>query len=266
MIEVLRARVSQLLLVAAIATAGAAPALSDDYIPMTRGEALEALASAGDGERPDLRNRDFRGQDLSGVDFKRADLFGTHFRGVPLRNAKLAGTNLDISILREADLEKADLRDASLFGVVLVDANLQGADLTGARLIADLQRANLDRATLVEGRFGADMKNQPMGKLSTRMVKVTLHGADLSRVDLSGCDARFAEFIDAILTDADLSRCDLRNADFSGADMTRTRLAGALLDGAKFHDIEGRDTLVGLDSATGVEAADFGQDADDTGS
>jgi hypothetical protein len=39
--------------------------------------------------------------------------------------------------------------------------------------------------------------------------------------------------------------------------MTRTRVAEAMLDGAKFHGIKGKDTLRGLDSAMGRDAANF---------
>ncbi len=139
-----------------------------DYEPMTRTQILEALANPLATQRVDLRDKDFRGLDLSGVDFKRADLFGTHMHGVKLRGANFEGCNLDLTILRGADLEGANLKNASIFGVVLVDANLKGADLSNARLIADLQRANLEGAKLVHGKFAANMKNQPMGSCMYR--------------------------------------------------------------------------------------------------
>jgi uncharacterized protein YjbI with pentapeptide repeats len=144
-----------------------------------------------------------------------------------------------------------------LFGVVLVDGHLEGADLSSARLIADLNRANLEGAKLIRGRYGADMTNQPMGKLRTLMVNANLKKSDLTGSDLSGCDLKFSDLTGANLTDANLTDCDLRNADFTDANMTHTKLNKAMVAGAKFHGIQGKETLIGLESASGVKEALF---------
>ena len=105
----------------------------------------------------------------------------------------------------------------------LVGANLAGCDLTGAWLPS----ANLTGANLA----GANLYN-----------------AFLIGGNLTGADLRSAKLINMDLRGARLSGANLTWASLNGSD-----LASANLDGVTgWHTVQGRRTIVGLDTATGV--------------
>ena len=216
-----------------------------------REDIIRLLATATAGQVADLHELSARGADLSNIDFQGADLRGIDLKGANLSSAKLAKANLDLSILSNANLAMADLSDASIYGAVWLEAGLENADLSRALLVGNLSGARLNHARLLQARAGANMKNQSMGLIRLVFTYAILEGADLSDADLSVCDGRFAVFTNAILHGTNLSGCDLRHADFTGADLTGVNMAGAKLESANFTNIQGRETIKGLDQAEG---------------
>src|SRR5436190_1137978 len=106
-------------------------------------------------------------------------------------------------------------------------------NLSGARLIGDLRRANLERAVLAKVDGAADMKNQSMGLMRANILSANLRGADLSGSDFSRADFSFSD-----LSGANLAGAKLSGAEFSGTDMRGANLAGADLSGSNFIDTD----------------------------
>ena len=130
-----------------------------------------------------------------------------------LPKADLSGCNLTLAKLTGANLTFADLNSADLTLAKLTVAELEGADLTSADLNGTkLKRSNLTLADLT--------------------------GANLTAADLTG----------AKLWRANLTNANLTNANLTGADLTKADLEGA----TGWDTAKGKDTIVGLDKATGV--------------
>lgn len=108
-------------------------------------------------------------------------------------------------------------------------AMLEGGDLTGAYLnLADLQKANMKKATLV----GALLNHSDLRKSQ-------LWGADLSHAhikesDLKRAEANWAELSGAYLTGSDLNGISLRDANVRRADLSETLIQWADLRGTFF--------------------------------
>src|SRR5581483_6455709 len=136
------------------------------YERLSRGQVIAAVANSSRTSPADLSVKNLSGIDLSNVDFKSANLRASVLNRSNLRGATLAGCNLTISFGEGADFRQANLRDAVLFSMQLAGADLRGADLTGARLIGDLNHAQLAGAILKNLHGAADMKNQSMGLMN----------------------------------------------------------------------------------------------------
>lgn len=220
---------------------------------ITREELLQRLDRSGRDNPTNLTEVVLRGADLSGVDFRGANMRGADFKRSGLSGADFSGANLDLVILSEADLRNANLEGASVYGGVLPRSDLSGANLRGTKLLANVSRSTFDDADMENLMAGANMGNQSMGLIRINLKYASLAGSNLKNADLRVCDARFAKFINADMQGADLSQCDLRRADFSGANMKEVNLSEAKINGAVFDNIKNEDSIIGLDSAVGVE-------------
>ena len=142
-----------------IMAACAPPALAQDMMSgvnlnspaFTQAEMTRAdIAALLDADQPaNLAGRRLNGLDLSGFDFS-----GVNLRGAYLNKAKLVGAKFDAAILDQvwaldSDWTAASLKRASLFGTQMRGATLMDADLSGARIAADLTRADLGGAKLI---------------------------------------------------------------------------------------------------------------------
>lgn len=100
---------------------------------------------------------------------------------------------------------------------------------------------------------GADLATMEESLAGATLWNMKFNDADLSGLDLSGCDARGSDFNGAKLTNADFSGADLRGADLhgcevSGADFTnadlrgarlfRTNISEAVMDGANLENAD----------------------------
>jgi len=185
--------------------------------------------------------------DLSGVDFT-----GTQFAGGTFQNLNFAGAIFDQADFTGADFGASVFDGARFPGANLTSASLTGTSLVGAHLEAAmgaggtmLPAAVLDNATLDDANaYIANLQGVSLANAS--LVGANLDYADLSEALLTG--ARFgvpsnseknaASLVGAYMPNADLSDADLRGVDLSGAhiygDLQRSKLTGALLDGADF--------------------------------
>jgi len=125
--------------------------------------------------------------------------------------------NLSRTDLRGADLQKAHLERAAL-----VETRLEGSDLGGACLEnADLREAHLNEADLVQASLkGADLREAHLE--GAYVVEAHLEGADLGAARLDG----------AYLGGAFLQGADLSGAHLEGAYLYKAQLDGASLAGA----------------------------------
>lgn len=228
-----------------------------DWTPVTRQEVLDVINNTPEGEKPNLKEKDFRGQDMSGIDFRGADLFYTHMRDVNLSGSNFENANLDLAIMPGTNLEGANFRNARLNITELGDAILKGADLTETEFIVKAKGADFEGATLVRIKGGANMNNQSMGMLRTILDYANLKNANLQDADISFCTMKFGNLMNANLNGANLTWCDLSKADFTGADLTNANLTKAKLTGTIFKNIKGKDTIIGLDTARDIKSAEF---------
>ena len=223
------------LALAAVLLLAAQPAGAADwpgYPKLTREQVVEALAKAPAG-RADFYSTNLSGLDLSGIDFKGANLAAAVLNRSNLAGANLSGCNLTVSFAEGTNFANAKMQGAVMFSMQLQGANLKGADLSGARLIGDLRRANLEQAVLTRMDGAADMKNQSMGLMRANIVSANLRGADLSGSDFSRADFSFSD-----LSGARLAGTRLSGAELSGTDLRGANLAGADLSGAKLIDTD----------------------------
>lgn len=170
----------------------------DDLHPSfdTRYRLHELLLTAHDGGNGELA-------DLTGVDLRPAkSLAGAYLGALNAPMATLAGMDLRHARLQRANLEGADLRDCLLSG-----ADLRGAILKNARL----DRANLSMALL-----------GPLPLISSPPIAANLSGVQARFADFTGTDLRYANLRDADLTGARLSGARLDQADTTDACMKNT--------------------------------------------
>lgn len=216
-------------------------------------EQLIALLSGDSDQTVDLSSRRLSGLDLRGVDFRGANLRWARLNGADLRGANLSNVILDSAWLLDSNLENANLSGANLFSTQLQGANLRNAVLTGARIVANLERADLTGAILRQANLAADMRNQSMGLMRAILRLATLDKADLSGVKAARADAEFASFRGAILDGADFSGAELAGADLTGASVAGCNLSGADLASARLVSVKGE--AVGLDTAKNLSEA-----------
>jgi uncharacterized protein YjbI with pentapeptide repeats len=244
------------LAVLAIALTDCAAAAADE-VAMSRDQVITQLKAQG--AKPDLSARNLANLDLTQVDFKGANLSAAVLNGATLSHARLDGCNLTVSFFEGADLSNASLRKATLFSTQMAGAKLRNADLSGARLIADLHKADLSGATVTHVDGAADMKNQSMGLMQTRFVSGTAIDADFSDSDFSRSDFSFADLTGArlirtklvrtdlsgaVLKGANLSGADLHDAQLVNADLQDANLTDADLTGSNMQGVHGLDTAI----------------------
>ncbi len=234
---------------------------------LSREQVVELLENAAPGEKVNLRRKDLTGLDLSGLDFRQADLWGADLRRANLSHSNLSGLNLDLTVMVGANFEGADLSKVSIFAVSMMRCNLKNVDFSGSRVIANLDNSDLTGANLRNVRWGADMKNQPMGLMRVSLKKVKLVDADLTGADLSRAMLMFADLTranlkKAVIHVADLRSAVLKDANLQQADLTSSNLMGADVSGANFEatilkDVKGWGQVRGLSQAKNVPRGVF---------
>ncbi len=221
----------------------------------------EKISQADANDILDDPDCNFSHKDLGYLDFKDKDfthctMINTSFFGADLRGANLAGSNLQRAYLNLARLEKANftgaiLIEATIFQPIFGQTNFKGANLTNARMIGTLGNVDMSGALIVNGQFGLDVGNQPMGQM-----KFDSSGGKFNNANFEGADLNIASFIfgdlrDANLKNANLYRAELVQADLRGADLTGADLTQANVDGADFEGVIGLDKTVGFDTVKG---------------
>jgi uncharacterized protein YjbI with pentapeptide repeats len=221
----------------------------------------EKISQADANDILDDPDCNFSHKDLGYLDFKDKDfthctMINTSFFGADLRGANLAGSNLQRAYLNLARLEKANftgaiLIEATIFQPIFGQTNFKGANLTNARMIGTLGNVDMSGALIVNGQFGLDVGNQPMGQM-----KFDSSGGKFNNANFEGADLNIASFIfgdlrDANLKNANLYRAELVQADLRGADLTGADLTQANVDGADFEGVVGLDKTVGFDTVKG---------------
>ena len=159
------------------------------------------------------------------------------------------GVNWSRRVLPSLDLRGSKLCRADLRGTDLSSCQLDGCDLKLARYDMD-------------SRFPVGFNQFKSGAIGPRayLNGAFLNGADLRRMDLSGC-----HFVGAYLSGCDLSGAVLDGTSFVGADLRFARLQGSSCKGTRFTgsqlnqaDLRAADfTNTSIETAESIQGADF---------
>ena len=219
---------------------------------LTQQQALAAINSADcDLSNKDLGYLEFDKMDLRHCKMVNTSFFGAYLRGADLSGANLQGAYLNLARLENTNLSGANLTDAIIFQAIFSKTNFSGANLTNARMIGTLGNVDMHDATIVNGRFGLDVGNQPMGQMKFDSVGGNFANANFEGADLNIANFSFANLTKANLRNTNLYRADLSQADLSGADLTGANLTDAIVDGAIFKDAKGLETVKGWETVKG---------------
>lgn len=215
-------------------------------------EAIRQIRSA----HCDLSNMDAGYLELDGMDLRHCKMVNTSFFGAYLRGANLSGANLERAYLNLARLEKADfsnanLKDAIIFQAIFDKTSFRGANLTHARVIGTLGNVDMSHATVVNGQFGLDIGNQPMGQMKFDSVGGNFEQANFEGADLNIASLRFGNLRGANLRNTNLYRADLIGADLTDADLSGARMDSAEVDNAIFKGVKGLASVKGFDLVKG---------------
>jgi uncharacterized protein YjbI with pentapeptide repeats len=207
-------------------------------------------------ENCDLSNKDAGYLDFDKMDLHRCKMVNTSFFGAYLRGANLSGANmqksyLNLARLEDANLSGTDLTDATIFQAIFDKTNFQGANLTNARMIGTLGNVNMSGATVIKGRFGLDIGNQPMGAMRFDAIGGKFANTNFEGADINRSNFRFADFRGANLRNTDLFRADFSKADLTGADITGAKMGEAILDETIMTNVKGLEAIKGYDEAKG---------------
>ena len=204
----------------------------------------------------DLSNRDLGYLNFNGKDLTHCIMVNTSFFGADLRGANFSGSNLQRAYLNLARLEKANfsganLREAVIFQPIFGQTNFKSANLSGARVIGTLGNVDMSYASVIGGKFGLDVGNQPMGQM-----KFDSSGGNFVKANFEGADLNIASFIFGDLRGANLRgvnmhRAELIKTDLRGADLTDADLTDANVDGANFEGVIGLSTVKGFSTVKG---------------
>jgi uncharacterized protein YjbI with pentapeptide repeats len=166
---------------------------------------------------------------LAGSDLTKATYVGVNFEAanlerVSFRNARVLAANFE-----DADLSGAAFDGSECLACNFVGVKLDGATFTGVQMIA----ANFKR-------FAASVDNVQLRGLISGCISCNFSGGSLAGKDFSGL---------AIIS-VDFSKADLRNSRFDNAIlcwynvngtqrvMSCDKMAGALVDGASFRNVQ----------------------------
>jgi len=204
----------------------------------------------------DLSNKDagylvFNGMDLSHCNMQNVSFFGAELMGSNLSGANMQGSYLNLARLENANLSKANLTDATIFQAIFSKTNFRGTNLTNARMIGTLGDVDMSSATVVKGRFGLDIGNQPMGAMRFDAIGGNFANANFEGADINRSNFKFANFRNANLRNTNLFRADFSKADLTGADITDAKMGEAVLDGTIMTDVKGLEAIKGYDEAKG---------------
>jgi uncharacterized protein YjbI with pentapeptide repeats len=219
---------------------------------ITQADALKQINS----KTCDLSNKDAGYLEFDKMDLSHCKMVNTSFFGAYLRGANLSGANmqksyLNLARLEDANLSGADLTDATIFQAIFDKTNFQGANLTNARMIGTLGNVNMSDATIIKGRFGLDIGNQPMGAMRFDAIGGKFANTNFEGADINRSNFRFADFRGANLRNTDLFRADFSKADLTGADLTGAKMGEAVLDGTIMTNVKGLEAIKGYDEAKG---------------
>ena len=204
----------------------------------------------------DLSNKDagylvFNGMDLSHCNMQNISFFGAELMGANLSGANLQGAYLNLARLENANLSKANLSNATIFQAIFSKTNFEGANLTNARMIGTLSNVNMANATIIKGRFGLDIGNQPMGAMRFDAIGGKFANTNFEGADINRSNFKFADVRGANLRNTDLFRADFSKADLTGADITGAKMGEAVLDETIMTDVKGLAAIKGYDEAKG---------------
>ena len=204
----------------------------------------------------DLSNKDagylvFNKMDLSHCNMQNISFFGAELMGANLSGANLQGAYLNLARLENANLSKANLSNATIFQAIFSKTNFEGANLTNARMIGTLGDVNMANATIVKGRFGLDIGNQPMGAMRFDAIGGKFANTNFEGADINRSNFKFADLRGANLRNTDLFRADFSKADLTGADITGAKMGEAVLDETIMTDVKGLEAIKGYDEAKG---------------
>ena len=204
-------------------------------------------------------------RNLSGLDFNQCDLSHADFTGSALISANLSHCKFEAACFFACDLRNSDLRHTGFNRADFRGAYVAGANLTGADL------ANADM------REGKIMHRGKQGELTDRKrsggigAKTIFTGARLSDTNMTGAQARSADFSDADMTGVVLQDADLEGASFTGANLTDADFTGSNLTGASMKSSIVSGTILdriernGLDMEGAVEERDMGSRLENLG-
>ncbi|MEQ1487174.1 MAG: pentapeptide repeat-containing protein [Methylotenera sp.] len=204
----------------------------------------------------DLSNKDagyliFNGMNLSHCNMQNVSFFGAELMGANLSGANLQKSYLNLARLENANLSGANLTDATIFQAIFDKTNFQGANLTNARMIGTLGNVNMSDATIVKGRFGLDIGNQPMGAMRFDAIGGKFANTNFEGADINRSNFKFADFRGANLRNTDLFRADFSKADLTGADITGANMGEAVLDETIMTNVKGLEAIKGYLEAKG---------------
>lgn len=219
---------------------------------ISQADALKEISS----KTCDLSNKDAGYLDFDKMDLRHCNMVNTSFFGAYLRGANLSGANmqksyLNLARLEDANLSGADLTDATIFQAIFDKTNFQGANLSNARMIGTLGNVNMSGATVIKGRFGLDIGNQPMGAMRFDAIGGKFANTNFEGADINRSNFRFADFRGANLRNTDLFRADFSKADLTGADITGAKMGEAILDETIMTNVKGLEAIKGYEEAKG---------------
>lgn len=227
---------------------------------MTVREVVRLIFSTPPPARANLSALDLSDLDLSEIDFKRSilrstNLFGADLSSSNLEGADLFGARLDRTVIVRTNFTGAQMQECSLlrpssFSSLSRDLReapvFRNANLSGARILAQLDRADFRDANLTDAKLSWAPYMHRRSAWGTGLNGSNFDGAVAVRTSFAELSMKHASLRNANLQhtdfrDTNLSGADLSDADVSHADFTGANLSDAVLDG-----VRGRDLAVGL--------------------
>ena len=218
---------------------------------LTRSQLLGAVLEEGEFTGAVLDDADLTGSNIRAGRFAGASMVATRLTG-----SIMVSANFDMASLRLADFlgatvdqtsfVGADLRDSRASGVVFSDVNFNDALLsqTGTSSV-------WRRAVFVDSFFSAftDMSGLrlrgagfALDPFEHRLVRPTLHGAELEDADLTQQVWFAADMKGVRFEEANMSRMNSAASDLSGASMSAVNMSNARMEGSNLSRVAFADT------------------------